>query len=207
MFLARVSGQSGPGARSPCRLCGPALTHAVANLLRIEAHQLHERLIAEQQVGQGIDALNPKQRLQPVEQDILDEGHHRAVDAGAAGVLQQRHHPEGLQELKEIIQHRPFVQPVHPVHNLFPVQAPRNTRIVTAGHFPTHAFGQILRHLIPGLLHDPPPSAASECPSAIEESGPQIKASAYVGISEVNMITLRETDEVPAGLSGRAASS
>ena len=60
------------------------------------------------------------------------------MDASAAGWLPQRHHPEGRQELQEIIQHRPFVQPVHPVHNLLPVQAPRTTRIVTAGHFPTH---------------------------------------------------------------------
>src|SRR5262249_40616854 len=45
------------------------LADALAALLGIEAHQLHERLITEQPAGQGIDALNPQSRLHTVEQD------------------------------------------------------------------------------------------------------------------------------------------
>ena len=57
------------------------------------------------------------------------------------------------------------------------------TNPVAAGDFPTQPFSQVLGNLVMSLSHDPPPSAAY--PGAIEESGRQIKASAYVGISEL----------------------
>lgn len=113
---------------------------------------------------------------------MLDEREHLPLDRCAVNIRQQVHHDERPQEMQEVIQLRAFVQPVYPVHDLLPVQTPRDARIVTPGHFPTYALCQVLRDLIPCLLYDPPPSTASQCPSALEESGLQIKAPAYVGI-------------------------
>jgi hypothetical protein len=96
----------------------------------------------------------------------------------------QRSHPRGL-----------LLEPVHPVDNLLTVQVPRHPGIAMVCYLPTQSFRQASGHLILCLLHDPPPSAASEYPSAIEECGPPIKALAclclgalashdtYIGIS------------------------
>src|SRR5262245_41776089 len=84
--------------------------------------------------------------------------------------------------MKASIQQGAFVQPVHPLDDLLAVQPPRDAVIVTAGDLPTHAFRQILAHRFPGVRHGPPSSLA--CRSASEDSGPAIKAFAYVGISE-----------------------
>jgi hypothetical protein len=48
-------------------LASPTLAHPLGHLRRIEAYQLHEGFITAQQTGQGIDALNAKQGLQPIE--------------------------------------------------------------------------------------------------------------------------------------------
>ena len=91
---------------------------------------------------------------------------------------------KGLVEiLMRFQQPRPLSQPVDPVHDRLPVQTLRDARIVTSNPFPTPALCQVLRDLTPCLLHDPPPSSAAQGPSALAESGSQIKAPAYVGIS------------------------
>jgi hypothetical protein len=106
-------------------------------------------------------------------------------------LLQQGHHANGLQEGKEVVQHRPFIQAVDPIDLLFPVQAPRNARIVPPGHLPTQPLGQILGDLVMGLSHRPPPSADEVSP--IEESGRQIKVLAYVGISGYALLKFGDT--------------
>jgi hypothetical protein len=78
-------------------------------LLGVEPNQLHQGFIAEQQHGQRIDTLNPKQRLQAVEQNILDEGEHCPLEASAVDLRQQGHHSHLLQEVEEIVQDGPFV--------------------------------------------------------------------------------------------------
>jgi hypothetical protein len=115
-----VSGQIGPG---PLALpCGrPPLADTVADLLGIKPDQLHEGPSAEPQRGQRIDALHAKQRLQAVEQDILDEGEHFPLDRRAADLRQQRHHAHLVQEVEEVIQHRSFVQPVDPIDQLLAI--------------------------------------------------------------------------------------
>ena len=69
------------------------------------------------------------------------------------------HHADGLQEVEEIVKQRPFVQPVHPVHQLLPIQPPGDTRIVAPGHLPTQPFCQVLCELVPRvcpIVHSPP---------------------------------------------------
>jgi hypothetical protein len=70
----------------------------LANLLGIKPDQTHNGLITAQQCGQGVDALNPHQGLEPVKHDMLDEGHHHPGPCGAAHLLQQGHHVKCLPE-------------------------------------------------------------------------------------------------------------
>jgi hypothetical protein len=162
-------------------LAGPALADALADLLGIEAHQRHQGFIAEQPGEQRIHALDAEQRFQPVEQDVLHIGDHRALESGGMDRLQQCRDPDRLQEVQEIVQHRPFVRAVAPIDLLLAVQAPRHARIIPPGHLSTQPRSQVLGDLIVGVSYRPPPSA--DPATAIEESGRQIKASASVGIS------------------------
>jgi hypothetical protein len=50
------------------------------------------------------------QDLQSIAQDVLHEGKHLAVNGRAAGLLQQSHHADGLQEVQEVVQQCPFIQ-------------------------------------------------------------------------------------------------
>jgi hypothetical protein len=158
------------GSPLPLALGPPPLADPLADLLGIEAHQLHQRLIAEQQARQGMHAFDAKQGLQPVEQEVLDEGEHLPLDGCPVDLFQQGHDFDRPQEVKEVVQQRPFVQPVHPVYQLLPIQAPRNARVVAPGDLPTQPFSQVLCDLVVCLSHGSPPSA--NCPFAIEESGP-----------------------------------
>src|SRR5918999_1773036 len=180
-FLRQGLGANRPWLPCSLPLAGAALAHSVADLLGIEAHQLHQCFIAEQHRWQGIHTLNAKQRLEPIEQDVLHIGAPLTLDSGAVDLRQQGHHSDAPQEMEEIIQHGAFIQPVDPIHNRLAVQAPGDAHIVSAGYFPTQPFGQVLGQLRVGLPHRPPPSPG--CPPAIEESARQIKSSAYVGTS------------------------
>ena len=124
IFLARVSGQIGPGSRAPCRVVAPPLADALADLLGIKADQLHERLVTEQQAGQRMDALNPKEGLQPIEQEVLHDRHHLALNRRALDAFHQADAPQLLHEVEEVIQQGPLVQSVHPLDHLLPVQPP-----------------------------------------------------------------------------------
>jgi hypothetical protein len=97
-------------------------------------------------------------------------------------IAQPINHPQLTQEVEEIIQQCPFVQSVHPIDDLFPIQAPGYARIIPASRLPTQPFGQVLCNFFPCLVHGPPPSMV--CPLAIRESRPHIKPFAYIGISE-----------------------
>jgi hypothetical protein len=97
-------------------------------------------------------------------------------------VLQQRHDADALQKVEKIIQLRPFVQAVDPIDLLLAVQAPRDARIVPPGHLPTQPLGQVLGDLVRSLSYRSPSS--TDTLSGIEESGRQLKASGYVGISD-----------------------
>jgi hypothetical protein len=141
----------------------------VADLLGIEPDQLHEGFIAEQQHWQRIHALNAKERLQAVEQDILDEGEHFSLDGRTVDLRQQGHHAYLVQEVEKVIQYGPFIQPVNPIDQLLAIQAARDAGIIPTGHLPAQSLGQILGDLIVGVWHRPPPFA--EDVSAIEESG------------------------------------
>jgi hypothetical protein len=83
--------------------------------------------------------------------------------------------------MQEVIQHRPFIQPVDAIDHLLAIQEPRHPRVLSKSHLPTQPLGPILCGLVPCLSPAPPPSAESL--SAIAENGPQIKAVGYVGIS------------------------
>jgi hypothetical protein len=95
--------------------------------------------------------------------------------------------------MQAVIQPHPCIQLVDPVHDRLPVQTPRAARLVTPGHCPTAARCRVRRDLIPCVLPDPPPSTAAQCPSALEERGPQLKAPAYVGISVKRIQLLRRS--------------
>jgi hypothetical protein len=118
----------------------------------------HERLITEQQAGEGIDALNPEQRFHAVEQDVLNEGDDLALDGGAVRLLQQTHHADGLQKMKEIIQQRAVIEPIDPIDQWLPVQAACHPGIVAPGGLPTPPRRQVLRDLVGDLPHGPPSS-------------------------------------------------
>jgi hypothetical protein len=68
--------------------------------VRIEAHQVHEGLIAEQQEVQGIDALDPEEGLQAIEQDTPDHRHHRALDRRTLDLAQPVTYPQLLQKME-----------------------------------------------------------------------------------------------------------
>jgi hypothetical protein len=90
------------------------------DLVGLEAHQLHQRLIAAQQVRQGMQAFDATQGLQPVAQEILYEGDHLPWDGGPMDLFPQGHDVDRLQEVEAVVQQRPFVQPVHPVDQWLP---------------------------------------------------------------------------------------
>jgi hypothetical protein len=68
-------------------------------------------------------------------------------------LLQQGHHTPSLQEVEEVIQPRPFVQPIHPRHQLLPVQAACDPGIVAPGGLLTQPLRQVLRDLVVCLPH------------------------------------------------------
>jgi hypothetical protein len=148
----------GPCPARALSLRSAPLADPVPHLLRIEADQAHERLIPEQQSCQCVHALDAKQGLQAVEQDILDERHHVALDRYALDVPQPVDYSELVQEVEEVIQQRAFVQMVDPVDDLLAVQAPCHPRVIAASDLPAQALGQILRHRFLWLIHRPPPS-------------------------------------------------
>jgi hypothetical protein len=126
--------------------------------------------------------LDAEPLLQPTEQDIRHIGNHLPLDRRSVSLLQQGHDSGALQKVEELIQHRPFIQAVHPIDLLLAAQAPCHARIVPPGHLPPQPLGHVLGALVMCLSHRPPPS--TDTVSAIEERGRQIKASAYVGISD-----------------------
>jgi hypothetical protein len=128
-----------------------------------------------------MQAVHPEQGLQALAPHILDDRHHLTLNRRTSDVVQQIDHAELLQEGEEIIQQGPSVQPVDPVADLLPVQAPRHPRVVAPGDLPTQPFGQVVIDLSSCLSPRLLPSVM--CSSAIEESGPQIKTCAYL-ISE-----------------------
>jgi hypothetical protein len=95
-MLGQGSRAARPEAPFPLPRGRPALAEALTDLLGIDADQPHERGLTAQPAGQGIAALHPKQGLHPVAQDLLDERDHRAMSSSAVGLVQQRHHPDGL---------------------------------------------------------------------------------------------------------------
>jgi hypothetical protein len=74
MLLANISGQIGPGDRSPCRLVAPPLADALADLLGIEAHQLHHSFIAEQQRGSAFMLSMPNNVFNPYSKTYCTKG-------------------------------------------------------------------------------------------------------------------------------------
>jgi len=80
---------------------------------------------------------------------------------------------------------------------LLVVQTPGNPRIVPPGDLPTQPLRQVLGTLVIWLSHHSPASVAGV--TAIEESGRQIKAPAYVGIS-ARFPVVRLTEELDCGM-------
>lgn len=71
-------------------------------------------------------ALDPKQGLQAVEQEIVDARYHLALDRRTLDVIHQVDDPKLVQEVEGIIQQRAFIQPVDAVDHLLAVQPPRH---------------------------------------------------------------------------------
>jgi hypothetical protein len=88
----------------------------------------------------------------------LDAWHHHPLHRRALDIVQPVDHPQRVQEVEEIIQQRPFVQPVHPLDDLLAVQAPGDPRVIAASRLPTQPFGQVLCNRFSCLFHRPPPS-------------------------------------------------
>jgi hypothetical protein len=87
-----------------------------------------------------IRSMPKRQGLQPIEQEVLDDREHLALDGGAVDLLQQGHDLNRLQEVKEVVQQRPFVQPVYAVHQLLTIEPPRDPRGIAPGDLPTQPF-------------------------------------------------------------------
>lgn len=96
-----------------------------------------------------------------------------AVHSYTMDLHQQGHHCYIGKEVERVTRYTP--------RELLGRQASRHPSIIVAGNLPTELLGQILCDLIPALSHCPAPSPQGA--PAIEESGPQIKASQYVTIS------------------------
>jgi hypothetical protein len=137
----------------------------VPYLLGIAAHQAPEGLITEEQTRQRRHALDPKQGLQAIEQEIRDDRHHLALDCRALDVAQLLTHPQLLQDIEEVVQQRAFVQLVDSIDHRLPLQAPRYPCVAAVSDLPTQALGQILCNLCSCLCHRPPPSVDSFSPS------------------------------------------
>jgi hypothetical protein len=123
----------------------------------------------------------PKQGHQPIAQDILDAGQDLPWDSRTMHRIQQRHHAKRLQEVKKVIQDRPFVQPVDPIDQVLAVQTASDPGVVTTRDRLTQPLRHVRWDLVWCMPHRPPSSVA--CLQPIEESGHAIKAPAYVGTS------------------------
>ena len=77
------------------------LADAMAHVLGIESHEAHQRFIAEQQGRQGIHALNPKEGLQPIEQEVLHNRHHLALNRRALDACHQVDTPSSRMKWKK----------------------------------------------------------------------------------------------------------
>jgi hypothetical protein len=180
IWLARVSGQIGPGSRSPCRLAAPRGPRPWRTCGALP-HPRHARRITTQQAGQGLDALPPEPRRHTIEQDVLDDGHHLAVAGGTVGLRQPHQHTAGRQEMTEGIQPRAGIEPIDPIHQVLPGQTACPSGIVAPGDLPPPPLRQGLRALVVRWPQGPP-SALVGLP-AREERGPSLKVLAYVGTS------------------------
>jgi hypothetical protein len=178
--LARVSGQIGPGSRSPCRLAAPRWPKPWRTCGALP-HPRHARRITTQQAGQGLDALHPEPRRHAVAQDVLDDGHHLAVAGGTVGLRQPHQHTAGRQERTEGIQPRAGIEPIDPIHQVLPGQTACPSGIVAPGDLPPPPLRQGLRDLV-GRWPQGPPAALVGLP-AREARGPSLKVLAYVGTS------------------------
>jgi hypothetical protein len=87
----------------------------------------------------------------------LDERNHLAVPGRAVSLLQQAHHADSLQDMKEVIQQRSLIKPIHPIDQLLPVQAACHPVIVAPSNLPTQSLRQVLRDLVVRLPMVPPP--------------------------------------------------
>jgi hypothetical protein len=114
--------------------------------------------------------------------DAVRIRNHLALDGCALDVTQQVDDSQLVQEVEEVVQQRPFVQPVHPIDDLRAVQASRHARVTATSGLPTQPLRQVRGNPFSCLRHGPPPPL--QCCFPIEESGPGIKARAYIGISE-----------------------
>ena len=159
----------------------PPRADALTHLGGIAADPRHAGLITAQQAGQGMDARKPTQGLHARAQDSLDARAPRAVEGGAGGLLPPRHHAAGLQEVPAVLQPRPCIPSLHPIDQWLAGHAAGHPGIVAPSDLPTPALRQVLRDLVV-CVPQGPPSAVAGVP-AREESGPPIKACAYIGTS------------------------
>jgi hypothetical protein len=103
------------------------------------------------------------------------------MDGGTVGLLQQHHHADGLQDRKEVIQPRAFIEPIHAIDQWLTVQAACDPGIVAPSDLLTPPLRQVLCARVVRLPYSPPSSLVGL--PAPEESGRLIKVLAYVGTS------------------------
>jgi hypothetical protein len=115
------------------------------------------------------------------------------VDGGTVGLLQSYQHADGLQEMNELIQHRPFIEPLDPIHQVLTVQAACDPELIAPCDLPTPPLRQVRRDVVVRVPHGPPSSLGGL--PALEERGPSIKVLAYVGTSGRFSLAM-ETDKM-----------
>jgi hypothetical protein len=129
------------GCPTPALAWGsPPLADAPAHLMGIEADQLHQGLVAQQQDWQGMHAINAKQGPQPIEQDMPHVRHHLTFGGCTPNLRQPVEHSQFLQDAEELIQRSPCIQPVYPIHDLLAVQTSCYARIIPAGNLLIQPF-------------------------------------------------------------------
>jgi hypothetical protein len=67
----------------------------------------------------SVSSLN--EGLQSIEQEAPHDRPHLTLNRRALNPVQQVGHPKGLQEVAEVIQQRPFVQPVNSINGLLAI--------------------------------------------------------------------------------------
>jgi hypothetical protein len=110
---------------APCRPCG-----AFKPTERISAWALNNK------AGKAFLLSIPTRAFRPSSKRHCTTGPHLTLNRRPLNPVQQVGHPKGPQEMAEVIQQRPFVQPVNPTNGLLAISASCHQRDIASCGLP-----------------------------------------------------------------------